>query len=265
MTLSRRDLGRAAVASTLSVSAVDAEEAGGGSARTTFVLVHGAWHGGWCWRRVERLLRKAGHDVFTPTLTGLADRAHLLTRAVNLGTHVDDVVKLLEVEELREVVLVGHSYAGMILSAAGPRLASRLKRLVFLDALVPASGQSFFDTFSPKWAEAWRKRVRDEGEGWKLPPAFDAKSLGIADPKDAAWVDGKLTPHPAASMEEKAEFDVKLLGALPKTYLVCKAGAFASTAERQRKAGWEVLGVDAGHDAMVSAPQALAELLRTLA
>ncbi len=125
------------------------------------MLVHGAWHGGWCFRGVERLLRAAGPEVFAPTLTGLAERAHLLSRDVKLSTHVEDVARLIEVEELKDVTLLGHSYGGLVITGAGLKVAPRIAELVYLDAFVPQSGQTGFDCMSAKYGvESWRKRRR---------------------------------------------------------------------------------------------------------
>jgi pimeloyl-ACP methyl ester carboxylesterase len=228
----------------------------------TFVLVHGAWHGAWCFRDVEKRLRELGHEVFAITLTGLAERAHLISREVNLTTHVDDVARAIEIEELERVTLVGHSYGGLVITGAGVKVAPRIAELVYLDAFVPASGQSGYDLLSPKYAASWRKRVEEKGEGFKIPPMLDAKSMGVTDAKKAAWVDRKLTPQPAGTFEEKLVFDERAWTKLPRRYL--RAGAysgFAPTAERVRKAGWPVVELDCGHDAMVADPDGLVKAL----
>src|SRR5689334_15631432 len=123
-----------------------------------YLLVHGAWHGGWCWRRVVPLLRAAGHEVFTPTLTGLGERVHLLTRDVGLDTHAQDVIGVLEYEDLRDVVLVGHSYGGMVITAVAERAAERLAHLVYLDAFVPRDGQSQMDLLGPSSSRCFKSR-----------------------------------------------------------------------------------------------------------
>ena len=112
---------------------------------TTFVLVHGAWHGGWCYKRVARLLRQAGHEVYTPTLTGLGERAHLINRAIDLDTHIQDIVGVIRCEELSDVVLCGHSYSGMVIAGAAEKIAANTRSLVYLDAIVPENGKSMFD------------------------------------------------------------------------------------------------------------------------
>ena len=135
----------------------------------TFVLVHGAWHGGWCWRKLTPLLRAAGQEVFTPTLTGLGERAHLGSPDVGLGTHVRDVAQVLWYEDLADVVLVGHSYGGLVIGGVADQVPERLRHLVYLDAFVPEHGQSMLDLGPPERRPAMQARVAAEGDGWQLP------------------------------------------------------------------------------------------------
>ncbi len=132
----------------------------------TFVLVHGAWHGGWCWVRVARLLREAGHLVFTPSLTGLGDRAHLARPEVDLTTHVHDIAGLLDMEEIEDAILVGHSYGGMVISGAAAQAPTRAAHLVYLDAFVPRAGQAVMDLLPSGAADAMARGR--EGRGWRL-------------------------------------------------------------------------------------------------
>jgi pimeloyl-ACP methyl ester carboxylesterase len=136
---------------------------------THYLLVHGAWHGGWCWGRVRQRLTAQGHQVFTPTLTGLADRSHLLSREVGLETHVQDVANLITWEILSDVVLVGHSYAGTVVRHVADRMPDRIRSLVYLDAFVPENGKSVSD-YAPDGGEGHRKLAQMYGEGWKIPP-----------------------------------------------------------------------------------------------
>ena len=147
---------------------------------TTFVLVHGGWHGAWCWEQVNSRLREAGHAVYTPTLAGLGELSHLLDPSIGLDTHVQDVVDVLDREDLRDVVLVGHSYGGMVISGAGELAAGRLARLDFLDAFVPEGGQSLLDLLSPERRDFYLRAAKEHGEGWRVqpPPPQAAGSLG---------------------------------------------------------------------------------------
>ena len=136
----------------------------------SFVLVHGAWHGSWCWKRVRKALQAAGHDVFTPTLTGVADRSHLLSRDVNLDTHIQDVLNLIEWEELTDIVLCGHSYGGCVVTGVADRIPERIRSLVYLDAFVPEDGENQFQHLSEMLATRLLEGTQSVGEGWKTPP-----------------------------------------------------------------------------------------------
>ena len=229
---------------------------------TVFVLVHGGWHGGWCWSRVAPLLQAAGHHVWAPTLTGLADRAHLLTPETGLDTHIDDVAGLLAYEELEHVVLVGHSYAGMVIAGAAAREPERVSRLVYLDAFVPVAGDSVLRLLPAERAEFYRSAA-ERGEGWRVPPPPTA-ALGVTDEEDSAWLESKLTDHPLLSFEQPLPETPP--ASLPRTYIHCTvgpvAGSFAPFAARaQSEPGWSYHEVATGHDAMITAPETLSDLL----
>ncbi len=228
----------------------------------TFLLVHGAWHGGWCWRDVAPLLRQAGHAVYTPTLTGLGERAHLATPQTDLATHIEDVVKVLEYEELAAVVLVGHSYGGLVVTGVADRLPDRLAHLVYLDAFVPGDGQAVLDLIAPREAAHLRARVQAEGEGWRLPPSPGA-SYGVTDAADAAWVASKLVAQPFATFAQPVHLERPGLP-VAGTYILCvpSGGLFGGFAARLRQEpGWRSREPHTGHDAMVTQPRALTDLL----
>jgi len=233
----------------------------------TFVLVHGAWHGGWCWVRVRDRLAAAGHRVFTPTLTGLGARKHLLTRDVNLDTHITDVVNLLEAEELSDVVLVGHSYAGAVTPGVVDRAPGRIAQLILLDAMMVEFGEAPIELSPPEVAAARRAQVEREGEGYKLlaPPA---EIFGVSDPADVAWVARRLTPHPFGTYTTKLAQRGAGLGSVPRTYIDCVSPALQtinpSRARVRAKREWRLLELATGHDAMVTAPRELAEMLERL-
>jgi pimeloyl-ACP methyl ester carboxylesterase len=233
----------------------------------SFVLVHGAWHGGWCWRRLAPLLRAAGHEVFAPTLTGLGERAHLLAPAVDLDTHTRDVLGVLDCEELRDVALVGHSYGGMVITAVAERAPGVLARLVYLDAFLPRDGECLLDALPPGAREQTLARARAEGEGWYLPPQRDAHPYGVTDPADVAWVRRRLTAHPLRTLQQPVRCASPAAAALPRTYISCTATRyFPQFAARARAApGWESRELDAVHDAMITAPGRLAGVLLEVA
>ncbi len=168
---------------------------------TTFVLVHGAWHGGWCWKRVAKHLRSQGHEVHTPSLSGLAERSHLMTRLVNLETHILDIVNLFRWEELSEVVLCGHSYGGMVITGAADRVSDRVRSLVYLDAFLPENGQSLLDTTIPDRRSMLIDRASHDPYGRLMTPIPAA--VFKVNAADQAWVDSLCVPHPLACFEQK--------------------------------------------------------------
>jgi pimeloyl-ACP methyl ester carboxylesterase len=227
-----------------------------------FVLVHAAWHGGWCWRRVARLLREAGHEVFTPTLTGFGERAHLLSADIGPDTLVQDVVGVLESEELTDVVLVGHSFGAIVALAVAERAPERVRRLVLLDGLVVEAGETAFDVLPPELAAARRAAAEATG-GIAFPPPGGA-AFGLVDPEDIAWVDRRLTPHPVRTNAEPFPLRAPLGGGRPVTYIACTDPVFPAVRSAHaiaRREGWEFRELAAGHDAMISAPEATVELL----
>lgn len=231
------------------------------------VLVHGAWFGAWCWKRVVPRLRSLTHDVYTVTLTGLGERSHLLTPEVCLQTHVDDVVNLLEFQDLREVVLVGHSYAGMVVGCVSHRVPERIAHLVYLDAYVPEHGKSFFDLQVSRFRKMLQELAKVEGEGWKIP-ALDpnSESLGVTEKSDIEWIRSKLTAHPLRTLGEPAILGNPAANKIPRTYIFCTGnppdGTFPGIASQIKQlADWKYMELDAPHAAMITAPEALTKKL----
>ena len=227
----------------------------------TFVLVHGAWHGGWCWVRVAALLRAQGHTVFTPTLTGLGERAHLFGTDIDLTTHVTDVVNLMKWEKLTDVVLCGHSYGGMVVSGVAEQMESAISSLVLLDAFVPNDGEAMEDINVPP-VQAVIRLAREKGEPGLAPRP--AAAFGVNE-KDRAWVDSLCGPQPLKTFTDK----ISLTGAreriAKKSYI--RAGGYAhpvfDAALEKTKAdpSWRTYSVPCGHDVMVDMPERLAEIL----
>jgi pimeloyl-ACP methyl ester carboxylesterase len=231
---------------------------------STLVLVHGAWHGGWCWDRVAPVLRAAGHVVHTPTLTGLSERAHLLSPQVGLDTHTEDVVRLLDVLDLHEVVLVGHSYAGQIITAVADRRPARVARRIHLDAFVGADGEAARDLLPDTVAHHWAEAAAGPGLGW-LVPVRSLSVLGVTEQTDIDWLTPKLTAHPWKTYTDP----LRLTGAgqeIPGVFVECVnwMRVFRTQADRARNLGWPVHELDTGHEAMVTAPKALADVLLDL-
>ncbi len=225
---------------------------------THFVLVHGAWHGGWCWERVARELHAAGHQVSAPTLSGLGWRATEITPFLSLSDHVDDVVAAVDAAH-DDVVLVGHSYAGFVVREAADRLGGAVARLVLLDAWVGADGDSLLSV-APDWfAEGVVEAARQRGAGWQVPVPPPAL-VGVDDPDDAAWLTTRLTPHPLKTFADATAL-TGAVDAVPTAAIVCSRSSGIPFADWATAFGWPIRRLDAGHDAMVTNP---ADLARTL-
>jgi pimeloyl-ACP methyl ester carboxylesterase len=231
----------------------------------TFVLVPGAWLGGWCWCDVARLILCAGHDAVTITLTGLAESGHLLTPAVGLETHIEDVVAALVHEDLHDVFLVGHSYGGTVITVAAARVPERLRGLVYLDAAIPTNGQSNNDVLPSRIGKMLREHARECGDGWRVPPPPDI-DWGLDD-GTRAWVVPRLTPHPLKSLEDPARFHAGILATLPRAFLRTSlpSGVYQPFFERARAEGWQCRELNGGHYAMLTVPNVVATALLELA
>ena len=235
----------------------------------TYVLVHGGGHGGWCYQRVARRLRAAGHEVHAPSLTGLGERAHLLGPHVDLQLHARDVAALIEYEDLVDVILVGHSYGGMVITGAADLVTERVGRLVFLDAANPVNGQSLMDVAGPV-IEMVRPfgEVRD-GLELVLLPAPDAGLLyGVTDTDDLAWMAERLSPHPWQCFEQPLDLHHEdALWAIPQYHIVCTETLATRDPELMGKARAEgrLWDIDTGHDLMITEPEAVTEALLEVA
>jgi len=235
----------------------------------TYVLVHGGGHGGWCYQKVKRLLEPAGHEVFAPSLTGLADRSHLLSSAVDLDLHINDVVQLLHYWDLRDIVLVGHSYGGMVITGVADRATDRIGKLVYLDAANPTNGESLVDVAGPIIEAVRPMGTIVDGVELVLLPSPEAGMLyGVTDPADLAWMADRLTGHPWKCFEQKLELaNEASLSEIPQYHIVCDSTlatrdpalmAAAATAGRL----WTI---DTGHDLMITEPAFVAAALREIA
>jgi len=193
----------------------------------TYVLLHGAWHGGWCWRMVAEALRAQGHRVTTPTQTGLGERRHLLSAQITLETFIADLVGHIEAEELTGVILVGHSFGGLAISGAADRIPDRLRHLVYLDSLILENGQAPFDAVLPEIAAARRALAREHGAGIAIPPPPVA-SFGIPEGHPLTpWVAQRLTPHPLGAYESPLHLRHRVGNGLPCTYIACTEPPYA--------------------------------------
>ena len=239
-----------------------------------FVLVHGAWHGAWCWQRVTQALVRAGHRAHAVTLTGLGERAHLMSPAITLETHIADVIGVIEAEELSEVVLAVHSYAGMLGTAVADRMPQRLSHLMYVDAVVPKPGESWSSTHASATREA-RLAAAAANPDHSFPPP-DPGVFGLSG-ADHDWVQRRQTPHPGHTYQAPLDFDPARVARLPRTFVNCTRPPLATidvirsrvTDPKFWDGAWlpgsRVVELATGHDPMISAPEALVELLLTVA
>ena len=232
---------------------------------TTYVLVPGGGHGGWCYAKVKRLLDAAGQEVFAPSLTGLAERSRSLSPAVDLDHHIDDVVQLLHYWDLRDVVLVGHSYGGMVITGVADRASDRIAHLVYLDAANPRNGQSLLDVAGPVIEVVRPMGATIDGVELVLLPAPGAAAFyGVTDEEDLAWMDDRLTAHPWRCFEQKLDLrNEDALWAIPQHHIVCESTL--STRDRDLIASARAEGrlwqIDTGHDLMITEPAFVADAL----
>lgn len=259
-------------ASTVACTGINAQPAiSRPAAGKTFVLVHGAWHGGWCWRDVRSQLEAQGHRVFTPTLTGLADRSHLLSAETGLDTHITDIMSLIDYYDLSNIVLVGHSYGGMVITGVADVMTDRIDEIIYLDAALPDNGETMI-TQGPERSPAIIEQTRNALAG--LAPdgiamlAFPPELLGIAKHHPGYdWVAEKLTPHPLKTWLDPIALNNGGSKGLQRRYIHCTArvlpnSSFPYHAEQvQADPSWTYHALATGHDAMVTAPDAVAALL----
>ena len=226
----------------------------------TYVLVHGATAGGWIWPPIPAMLRQAGHTVYTPTLTGLGERAHLLGPDIGLNTHINDIVGVFTYEDLRDVILVGHSYGGAVVTGAAERIPERIRQLVYLDALIPEDGQAVKDLYPLDIAKLLAEYIKAQGDGWRYPPL---------EPRG----DSRFADHPARTMFEPLTLDNPRARTIPRVYIYCTdkgdAGpqhqGIIQTAARARAAGWPFYEIKTGHHPMQTAPEELVRILLSFA
>ena len=233
----------------------------------TYVLVHGAAHGGWCYQRVAKLLRAAWHEVYAPTLTGLGERAHLISASVDLECHITDIVNVLEFEDLRDVILVGHSYGGIVITGAADRARGRVGHLVYLDAVTPVNGESLADFFGGFDEVRASSRVVDGVELVLFPGTGPLPTYGLTDPDDIAWLTERITPHPWNSIEQPLALSSDdAVAGIPQSQIVATpelAHLYPERIEPAVAAG-RIWYIETGHDLMISEPQAVADALLTL-
>ena len=237
----------------------------------TFVLVHGAWHGGWCWWKVEPLLRQSGGSVYAPSLTGMGERSHLAGHidpaAINLDLHIKDVRELLESEGLEEVILVGHAYAGMVITGVAEVCPQRLDHLVYVNGVVPRDGEAMVDQLDAVRGPDFTARVRaaiDNREEFLRPPSTVEeirRRWGITDPEDQSRVLPRLRPQSVASFAQPVRLGSSEALEISRSFILSRESGFDPVAERVRQSDWGLYQLDTGHDPMITKPREVAEIL----
>jgi len=241
----------------------------------TFVLVHGAWHGGWCWWKVEPLLRQSGGSVYAPSLTGMGERSHLAgyidPAAINLDLHIKDVWELLESEGLEEVILVGHAYAGMVITGVAEVCPQRLDHLVYVNGVVPRDGEAMVDQLDAVRSPDFTARVRaaiDNREEFLRPPSTVEeirRRWGITDPEDQSRVLPRLRPQSVASFAQPVRLGSSEALEISRSFILSRESGFDPVAERVRQSDWGLYQLDTGHDPMITKPREVAEILLRIA
>jgi pimeloyl-ACP methyl ester carboxylesterase len=231
-----------------------------------FVLVHGAWHGGWAWQNVSADLREKGSIVYTPTLSGLGEHKNTLNRDIDLNTHINDIVNLIVMEDLHDVVLVGHSYAGAVIAGVADKIPERLSKLIFLDALIIRNGQSALSQ-TPKENQEYTAKAAEKDSGLTIP-ILTADYFGVTDPKDIKWVNERLAGQPYKTFTQPLVLNHPYGNHLPLFYIFCNnpilppIKRFAEEVKNDRN--WKYYTMNTGHDAMITTPHELATLLNNM-
>jgi pimeloyl-ACP methyl ester carboxylesterase len=233
------------------------------SSAKTFLVCHGAWGGGWSWRKIHPLMRAAGHRLLTPTYTGLGEREHLANPSIDLDTHIQDVLNVIKYEDLGDIVLLGHSYGGMVATGVADRARDKIAQLIYLDAFVPRNGQSLFDL-----NEAGRGPMREaakSGDGWRIPPSPTPPDTS---PEDLAWLAARRVPMPIKCFEARLGLQHGETS-LPRSYIYATrttpADTFGQFARRaSSEPGWRYVEIDASHSPNTTAPEALMAVLEEI-
>jgi len=234
------------------------------SPATTFLVAHGAWSAGWAWKKMHPLMSAGGHRLFTPSYTGLGEREHLANPSNDLYTHIQDMLAVIKYEDLRDVVLIGHSYGGMVATGVAERARDRIAQLIYLDAFVPRDGQALFDLISPASRRSMQENAK-AGDGWRVPPNPIPPDTSET---DAKWLAERRLPQSIKCFEAPLHLpDTEIT--LPRSYIYCTriapADNFRPFAERAKsERGWRYYEIDASHSPHVTAPETLAALLQAI-
>jgi len=228
-----------------------------------FLLIHGAWHGGWVWNEISEILRYQRYSVSTPTLTGLGEKKHLLSSKITIETFIEDVVNHIIFENLNNIILVGHSFAGSVISGVADRLKDRIQKLIYFDAMILIDGQKPFDITPKETVEQRIELAKKFGNNISIP-APSADAFGVFDIKKSLLLEEKLTPHPLSAFQSKLFLKNEVGNGIPLSYIFCTKPVYKSlesSREIVRKMKWPIFELNAGHDAMLTHPKETINLL----
>lgn len=229
-----------------------------------FVVAHGAWSAGWAWKKMRPPMRAAGHEFWTPTHTGLGERAHLASPDIDLNTHIQDIVAVLESEDLNDVYLIGHSYGGMVATGVADRARARIKHIIYVDAFAPKNGESVFGLQDAEARERMVAGAKATGEGWRMPTSPMPPDTAA---EDLAWASHRRKPQPIKTFETKLVLSAE--PSAPRSYIYCKRNrpgdVFRQFLERAKREGWRSFEIDASHNPHITAPDLLAGILQDIA
>ena len=228
-----------------------------------FLLIHGAWHGGWVWNEISEILRYQRYSVSTPTLTGLGEKKHLLSSKITIKTFIEDVVNHIIFEDLNNIILVGHSFAGSVISGVADRLKDRIQKLIYFDAMILIDGQKPFDITPKETVEQRIELAKKFGNNISIP-APSADAFGVFDIKKSLLLEEKLTPHPLSAFQSKLILKNEVGNGIPLSYIFCTKPVYKSlesSREIVRKMKWPIFELNAGHDAMLTHPKETLNLL----
>ncbi|GIS10230.1 MAG: esterase [Alphaproteobacteria bacterium] len=228
-----------------------------------FLLIHGAWHGGWVWNEISEILNYQGYSVSTPTLTGLGEKKHLLSSKITIDTFIEDVVNHIIFENLNNIILVGHSFAGSVISGVADKLKDRIQKLIYFDAVILKDGQKPFDIAPKELVKQRIELAKRFGNGISIP-APSADAFGVFDVKKSLLLEEKLTPHPLSTYQSKLTIKNEIGNGIPLFYIFCNDPVYKSLESSRkvvRKLKWPIFELNAGHDAMLTHPKETLNLL----
>lgn len=235
-----------------------------------FVLIHGACHGGWCWTKVAEQLRSHDFTVYTPTLTGMGERVHLLNESVTIQTHIDDIVNVLRYEDLSDVILVGHSYAGLIIPAVNEAVPEKISQLIFLDSYIPAHGKTGFEILEKEYQDSWQYVAQVSGNGWRMPAGEDSLDIwGVKEPEIRKFLLFKITDF-SINFLRTPIFFTKHFENVKKSYIRCTQPCYVNDLmlpfyHQAKNQGWPIYKIDTGHEPMLTTPTELTKILLEIA